>query len=64
MAVCQECEETFWAPRSDARYCSSPCRQRAYRRRAAIRRALPTLAEFDAFAARVVAEVRALRVEP
>jgi hypothetical protein len=31
--VCATCGGTFTPPRTDARYCSSPCRQRAYRRR-------------------------------
>lgn len=30
---CADCEATFTPPRSDAAYCSSACRQRAYRRR-------------------------------
>jgi hypothetical protein len=33
-SVCRECGESFTPARSDAAYCSSPCRQRAYRRRA------------------------------
>jgi hypothetical protein len=32
---CDQCGEAFTPTRSDARYCSSPCRQRAYRRRQA-----------------------------
>jgi hypothetical protein len=32
--TCTGCGATFTATRPDARYCSSPCRQRAYRRRA------------------------------
>jgi len=31
--VCVGCEETFTAQRRDAEYCSSACRQRAYRGR-------------------------------
>jgi hypothetical protein len=31
--VCATCGATFTPPRAGARYCSSPCRQRAYRRR-------------------------------
>jgi hypothetical protein len=31
--TCAECQAPFEPPRSDARYCSSACRQRAYRRR-------------------------------
>ena len=31
---CEQCSETFEPTRSDARYCSSACRQRAYRQRA------------------------------
>jgi hypothetical protein len=30
---CETCGETFEPTRADARFCSSPCRQRAYRRR-------------------------------
>lgn len=30
---CETCGEGFVASRSDARYCSSPCRQKAYRAR-------------------------------
>jgi hypothetical protein len=30
---CDQCGGQFEPTRSDARYCSSPCRQRAYRRR-------------------------------
>ena len=30
---CTVCGSTFTATRSDARYCSGPCRQRAYRQR-------------------------------
>jgi hypothetical protein len=33
---CLACNEAFAAPRSDARYCSSACRQRAYRQRATV----------------------------
>ncbi len=35
MLVCieDECGQEFAASRSDSRYCSSACRQRAYRRR-------------------------------
>jgi hypothetical protein len=33
---CQTCGETFEPTRAAARYCSSPCRQRAYRRRTGI----------------------------
>ena len=33
---CEACGETFDPPRTDARFCSSPCRQRAYRRRCAV----------------------------
>jgi predicted nucleic acid-binding Zn ribbon protein len=33
--VCEVCGSTFAAPRRDTRYCSSRCRQKAYRRRAA-----------------------------
>lgn len=31
---CETCGQGFVASRSDARYCSSPCRQKAYRARA------------------------------
>ena len=31
--TCTECTTPFIAQRSDARYCSHKCRQRAYRRR-------------------------------
>ena len=31
--ACQRCGATFTPPRSDARYCSSACRQAAYRER-------------------------------
>lgn len=31
--TCTECTTPFTAKRSDARYCSHKCRQRAYRRR-------------------------------
>lgn len=31
--VCATCGTAFTPPRADARYCSSPCRQRAYRMR-------------------------------
>jgi hypothetical protein len=31
--TCQGCGSTFTATRPDARYCSGPCRQRAYRTR-------------------------------
>lgn len=31
---CEGCGDSFVAARSDARYCSSACRQRAYRQRA------------------------------
>lgn len=31
---CEACGDTFTPPRSDARYCSPACRQRAYRQRA------------------------------
>jgi hypothetical protein len=31
--ACQACGESFTPTRSDGRYCSSPCRQKAYRRR-------------------------------
>jgi protein-arginine kinase activator protein McsA len=31
--VCEDCGTTFTATRHDARFCSSPCRQRAYRQR-------------------------------
>jgi hypothetical protein len=31
--ICRTCLRPFLPNRSDARYCSSPCRQRAYRRR-------------------------------
>ena len=34
-ATCATCGEVFAPTRRDAVYCSSPCRQRAYRRRAA-----------------------------
>jgi hypothetical protein len=30
--VCPICNETFEPPRADAKFCSSPCRQKAYRR--------------------------------
>lgn len=30
---CDVCAKVFAAPRSDAKYCSSPCRQKAYRKR-------------------------------
>jgi hypothetical protein len=33
---CETCGETFEPTRTDARFCSSPCRQRAYRRRKAV----------------------------
>lgn len=33
LKVCGTCREPFEATRSDARYCSSACRQKAYRRR-------------------------------
>ena len=32
-SICRECGESFTPARSDAAYCSSPCRQRAYRDR-------------------------------
>jgi predicted nucleic acid-binding Zn ribbon protein len=32
---CETCHELFTPPRSDGRYCSSACRQKAYRRRRA-----------------------------
>jgi hypothetical protein len=32
--ACPSCGETFTPPRSDGRYCSPACRQRAYRKRA------------------------------
>ena len=32
---CDACGDTFTPPRSDGRYCSSACRQKAYRRRKA-----------------------------
>lgn len=32
--VCTVCGDTFTPPRSDGRYCSAACRQKAYRRRA------------------------------
>jgi hypothetical protein len=32
---CEECGATYTPSRSDARYCSSPCRQRSYRARKA-----------------------------
>jgi hypothetical protein len=32
-STCRECGESFAPARSDAAYCSSPCRQRAYRSR-------------------------------
>lgn len=28
---CQCCHKTFWGKRSDAKYCSSACKQRMYR---------------------------------
>jgi ferredoxin len=31
--VCQSCGATFTPPRAGAAYCSSACRQKAYRRR-------------------------------
>lgn len=31
--VCETCETTFTPARADGRYCSSPCRQKAYRQR-------------------------------
>lgn len=31
--ACETCGDTFTPPRSDGRYCSSACRQKAYRRR-------------------------------
>jgi hypothetical protein len=31
--ACEACGEAFTPTRSDGRYCSSPCRQKAYRRR-------------------------------
>ena len=31
--ICQTCGEQFTPQRTDARFCSSPCRQRAYRQR-------------------------------
>jgi hypothetical protein len=34
---CAECGEPFEAKRGDARYCSSACRQKAYRKRGALR---------------------------
>jgi hypothetical protein len=33
VCACEACGESFTPTRSDGRYCSSPCRQRAYRRR-------------------------------
>lgn len=36
---CLECGKFYHAYRSDSRYCSAACRQRAYRRRKAIERA-------------------------
>jgi hypothetical protein len=33
LKVCATCHEPFEASRSDAKYCSAPCRQKAYRRR-------------------------------
>jgi hypothetical protein len=33
---CDQCGRYFEPSRSDARYCSSPCRQKAYRQRQAI----------------------------
>lgn len=33
VAVCATCQTPFEPSRADARYCSSPCRQRSYRRR-------------------------------
>jgi hypothetical protein len=38
---CECCPVTFIPARADARYCSSTCRQRAYRERAALLHALP-----------------------
>jgi hypothetical protein len=32
-ATCETCGEAFTAKRTHARFCSSPCRQRAYRQR-------------------------------
>ena len=30
---CQQCGDTFTPDRSDAKYCSAACKQRAYRQR-------------------------------
>lgn len=35
---CKECEQDFWASRSDARYCSPNCRKSASRRKEQIER--------------------------
>lgn len=32
-AICTICKATFWPERADAKFCSSGCRQKAYRRR-------------------------------
>jgi hypothetical protein len=40
--TCEECGETFTPQRSDARHCSSACRQRAYRMRKATAEATET----------------------
>jgi len=39
---CGQCREQFEPARSDARFCSSACRQKAYRRRVSARGSGPT----------------------
>lgn len=56
----EDCGQAFTPTRSDARYCSSSCRQRAYRRRSALLASLGARSWDDAWP-NLVAEHERLR---
>ena len=51
MAVCEVCGASFSAKRSDARFCSNRCAQRAVRRRAAaVKKSQETMMTLEGYA--------------